>query len=134
MWVNKGIAPSYLTSALDGGQSSASRPGRFTPGYSLDKRLCGPQSLSGRFGERGKFLALAEKATPAVHPIVILTELAVCRLLLHSKSSPEGNNCFMTCSSTGNCRHQSHTALTRSRTLYSLFLTPEFICYPQDAN
>jgi hypothetical protein len=41
-----------LTSALDGGEWSASRPGRFTareraPRYSFDRRLGGPQSRSG---------------------------------------------------------------------------------------
>jgi hypothetical protein len=45
-----------LTSALDGGEWSASRPGRFTPrerapGYPLDRRLSVPQSHSGRGGE-----------------------------------------------------------------------------------
>jgi hypothetical protein len=39
-----------LTSALDGGEWSASRPGRFTPRespwYPLDRRLGGPQRLS----------------------------------------------------------------------------------------
>jgi hypothetical protein len=43
----------FLTSALAGGEWSASRPGRFTPGgnnprYPLDRRLGGPQSRSGR--------------------------------------------------------------------------------------
>jgi hypothetical protein len=45
----------FLTSALDGGEWSASRPGRFTPRESpwcpLDRRLGGPQSRSGRGGE-----------------------------------------------------------------------------------
>jgi hypothetical protein len=41
----------FLTSALDGGEWSASRPGRFTPQgksprYPLDRRLGGPQILS----------------------------------------------------------------------------------------
>jgi hypothetical protein len=44
-----------LTSALDGGDDSASRPARFTPGkspwYPLDRGLGGPQSLSGHGGE-----------------------------------------------------------------------------------
>jgi hypothetical protein len=45
-----------LTSALDGGEWSASPPGRFTPQgknlwYSLDRRLGGPQSHSERGGE-----------------------------------------------------------------------------------
>jgi hypothetical protein len=45
----------FLTSALDGGEWSASRPGRFTPqgkspSYPLDRRLGGPQGRSGRGG------------------------------------------------------------------------------------
>jgi hypothetical protein len=42
----------FLTSALAGGEWSASRPGRFTSGDRiLDRRLGGPQSQSGRLGE-----------------------------------------------------------------------------------
>jgi hypothetical protein len=46
----------FLTSALVGGEWSASRPGRFTPRgksprYPLDRKLDGPQSRSGRHGE-----------------------------------------------------------------------------------
>jgi hypothetical protein len=42
---------SYLTSALDGGEWSASRPGALYPfRYPLDKRLGRPQSRSGRRG------------------------------------------------------------------------------------
>jgi hypothetical protein len=45
-----------LTSALDGGEWSASRPGRFTPQgkspwYPWDRRLGGPQSRSERGDE-----------------------------------------------------------------------------------
>jgi hypothetical protein len=45
-----------LTSALDGGEWSASRPGRFTPWetapwYPLYRRLGGPQSRSGSSGQ-----------------------------------------------------------------------------------
>jgi hypothetical protein len=44
-----------LTSALDVGEWSASRPGRFTPRkslwYPLDRRLGGPQGRSGRGSE-----------------------------------------------------------------------------------
>jgi hypothetical protein len=44
-----------LTSALDGGEWSASHPGHFpqgkTPWYPLDRRLGGPQSYSGHNGE-----------------------------------------------------------------------------------
>jgi hypothetical protein len=45
----------FLTSALVGGEWSASRPCRFTPGKDLlahiDRRLDEPQSRSGRRGE-----------------------------------------------------------------------------------
>jgi hypothetical protein len=46
---------SFLTSVLDGGEWSASGPGRALPPgkdprYSLDRRLGGPQSLSGHRG------------------------------------------------------------------------------------
>jgi hypothetical protein len=41
----RGIAPPFLTSALDGGEWSASRPGRFTVGEIAS------QSRSGRWGE-----------------------------------------------------------------------------------
>jgi hypothetical protein len=49
-----------LTSALYGGEWSASRPGRFipqgkSPWYPLDRRLGGPQSRSGRGGEEKNF-------------------------------------------------------------------------------
>jgi hypothetical protein len=53
---------SFLTSALDGGEWSASRPYRFTPEkeyrYPLNRRLGGPQSRSGRFGEEKKTICL----------------------------------------------------------------------------
>jgi hypothetical protein len=45
----------FLTSALVGGEWSASRPCRFTPGksprYPFYRRLGGPQSRSRRYGE-----------------------------------------------------------------------------------
>jgi hypothetical protein len=47
-----------LTSAIDGGQLSASRAGHVTPGvhrYPLDRRLGGPQSLSDAIAKRKKF-------------------------------------------------------------------------------
>jgi hypothetical protein len=45
MWGSEGIAPTFLTSALDRGKWSASSPCHFTPGgkcpqYVLDRRLC----------------------------------------------------------------------------------------------
>jgi hypothetical protein len=56
-----------LTSALDEGEWSASRPGRFTPREStwhpLDRRLGGPQSRSGRGGEKEN-----SQAPPGIEP------------------------------------------------------------------
>jgi hypothetical protein len=54
-WGMEVISMHSLTSALDGGEWSVSRTGRFTPGenpwYRLDWRLSEPQSRSGRGGE-----------------------------------------------------------------------------------
>jgi hypothetical protein len=55
-------------SALDGGEWSASRPGRFIPKekarwYPLDRRLGGSQSRSGRGGEEKK-----SQPTPVIEP------------------------------------------------------------------
>jgi hypothetical protein len=57
-----------LTSALDGGEWSASRPGRFTPRerapwYPLDRRLGGLQSRSGRGGDEKN-----SQVTPGIEP------------------------------------------------------------------
>jgi hypothetical protein len=48
------LVKKFLTSALDVGELSASRPSRFTYGerslqYTLDRRLDGSQSLSGHY-------------------------------------------------------------------------------------
>ena len=44
----------FITSALDRDEGLTSSPGRFTSGselhYPLNRRLCGPQRWSGRFG------------------------------------------------------------------------------------
>ena len=52
---SEGTAPLILNSVLNGCDWSTSRHGRFTPenegGYSLTRRLGGPQRRSGRFGE-----------------------------------------------------------------------------------
>jgi hypothetical protein len=71
MWRSGGKAPPFLTSALDGGEWSASGPGHFTPGETpqvptgLDRRVGGPQSRSGAM-EKRKFLAPTGNRTPAV--------------------------------------------------------------------
>jgi hypothetical protein len=65
-----------LTSALDGGEWSVSRPYRFTPQekiplYQLDRRLGGTQRRSGRGGEE-RIPSPHRKSNPRtliVHPI-----------------------------------------------------------------
>jgi hypothetical protein len=58
---------SFLTSTLGGGEWSTSRPGHFTskkvPRQPLNRRLRGPKSLSGGFGER-KSLFFVGTRTP----------------------------------------------------------------------
>jgi hypothetical protein len=76
IWESRGIAHPFLTSALDSGEWSVSRPERFTPGeksprYPLDRGLGEPQSQSGRYGEE-KNLAPAGNRTPAVQSVARL--------------------------------------------------------------
>jgi hypothetical protein len=59
---------SFLTSAIDGGEWSASRPDRALPRekdprYTLDRRLGGPQSWSGKEA-RGNILYLRPGSNP----------------------------------------------------------------------
>jgi hypothetical protein len=63
-----------LTSALVGGEWSASRHGRFThrkrvPFYPLDRRLGGPQSRSGRSGEEKNSQPLPGLEPPVIQPV-----------------------------------------------------------------
>jgi hypothetical protein len=70
---NGGIAPSFLTSALDGGEWLASRPGRFSPGE-IDPGAhwigdwVGPRA--GLKAVKRKTLVSAGNLTPAVQPVV----------------------------------------------------------------
>jgi hypothetical protein len=74
VWGSEDIPPPFLTSALDGGEWSASWPGRFTqpgetaPRYPLDRRLGGPHRRSWRNGEE-KNIASAGNRTPVVQPV-----------------------------------------------------------------
>jgi hypothetical protein len=70
VWGSGNIAPPFLTSALDGGEDSASRLGRFTPG----KRTPLPTGYEAEWAPEPvwtlwsteKSLALAGNRTPAV--------------------------------------------------------------------
>jgi hypothetical protein len=77
----------FLTSVLDGGEWSASRPGRFTlregaPGYPLDRRLGGPQSRSGLGGEEKISQTLPGLEPPITQPVVELCTTELSRLLI----------------------------------------------------
>jgi hypothetical protein len=66
-----GIAPSFLTSALDGGELSVSRrplyPREKSPRFALDMRLGGPRA--GLEAVEKRKLSLAGNRTPVVQPI-----------------------------------------------------------------
>jgi hypothetical protein len=67
------IAPPFMSSALDGGECSASRPGRFIPrerasGTDWTGGWVGPQSQVGRCEEKN--LANLGNRIPAVRPVV----------------------------------------------------------------
>jgi hypothetical protein len=74
----------FLTSVLDGGEWSASRPGCFTPQgkspwYALDRRLGGSQNRSGRGGEEKNSQSPPGiepwNPCPAPSPVTVPTEL-----------------------------------------------------------
>jgi hypothetical protein len=79
VWDSGGIAPPFLTSVLDGGEWSVSRPSRFTLGekasYSLEKMLGWPQSRPGCCGVQ-KNVAPSGNRAPDFQPIAIPTELS----------------------------------------------------------
>jgi hypothetical protein len=77
IWRSGGTAPSSLTSAVDAGERSASRPRRFIPReiVPLDRKLVGPQEQSGRCAEQ-KYLTPSGIRTTAVQPVDIPTELS----------------------------------------------------------
>jgi hypothetical protein len=62
-----------LTSVLDGGELSASRPGRFTPRespwYPLDRSLGGPQRRSERGGEEKNSQPLSGLESSIIQPV-----------------------------------------------------------------
>jgi hypothetical protein len=83
IWGNGSIETPFLTSALYGGESSASRPGRFIPGestlsqYPLNRRLGETQSRSGCYGEEKNLAMPGIKHRPSsLQLITLLTELS----------------------------------------------------------
>jgi hypothetical protein len=70
-WGSGGITQSFLSSALDGGESSASRPGRFTPG----DRARGTLWIGGWMGPRTR-LDYVEKRNPELFLVVYLIWVA----------------------------------------------------------
>jgi hypothetical protein len=60
---SESIAPPFLTSALGGGEGSASSPGRFTC-------VGGPPEAVWTLWSREKFLSLAENRALAVQPVM----------------------------------------------------------------
>jgi hypothetical protein len=89
VWKSGGIAPPFLTLALDGDEWSASRLGRFTPGknpgYPLNRRLNGPQSRCGYCGLEEKSLAPAGNRTPGVLSVALLyTEWVILAHAIHN--------------------------------------------------
>jgi hypothetical protein len=70
VWGSGGIAPPFLTSALDGGEWSASCAGRFSPEEKspwclLDRSLRRLQNPSGRYGEEKKILCPCRESNPS---------------------------------------------------------------------
>jgi hypothetical protein len=63
-WGSGGIAPLILTSALDGGEWSASRPGRFTP----RERAPSTHWLGGWVGPRAILDAEVKRKIPSPPP------------------------------------------------------------------
>jgi hypothetical protein len=88
----------FLTLALVGGEWSASHPGRFIPWkeprYTLDRRLGGPQSRSGRGGKEknSQVLQGLEPDHAARSLVAIPTELS--RLISIVKLKVKPSVCF----------------------------------------
>jgi len=75
-WGRRGIVPLivYLVTALDGGEWSTSRPGRFTPGkethYRLNMRLGGLQSQCGHSKEKKNLLPLPGFGLQTIYRVI----------------------------------------------------------------
>jgi hypothetical protein len=75
----------FLTSALDGGEWTASRPDHFTSmertRYPLDRRLGGRQNRSGRGGEEKNSQPLPGLKPPIIQPVAQRYATGLSRLL-----------------------------------------------------
>jgi hypothetical protein len=71
---NGSIVTSFLTSELDGGESLASRPGRYTPGEGAPSTISRGSWVDPRAGldtiNAKKIRAPARNRTPAFRPVV----------------------------------------------------------------
>jgi hypothetical protein len=87
-WGSGGVAPSFFTSALEGGKCSASRPGPFTPveiargSHWIREILDGPQSRCGRCEEE-KVLPLTGLVRRPSSPQSVTIPNELSRLLPH---------------------------------------------------
>jgi hypothetical protein len=88
VWESGGIAPSFLTSALVGGEWSASRPGRFTLDTHWKEACVGPGVGLDAAQWRKKYLAPAGNRIPAVQAVSfsILTELSRDTLSIYEEA------------------------------------------------
>jgi hypothetical protein len=66
-----GTVPPFLTSAVDGGERSASRPGRFTPRERIDYTLW----IRGSVGPRAGVDAVVKRKILLLSGIIIIIEL-----------------------------------------------------------
>jgi hypothetical protein len=70
MWGSEGIVPPFLTSALDGGEWSTSRPGRFTPGTHWIEGWLGPRAGLDTMEKR--LILTLPAIEHRLHPIYVL--------------------------------------------------------------
>jgi hypothetical protein len=93
VWRSGGIAPAFLSPALDEGERSASLPGRFTPEERAPDTCCiGVWVDLSRFDavEKRKSLAPAGNRSPAVKPISSLYLLQLGERVKSVRGSPSG--------------------------------------------
>jgi hypothetical protein len=84
-WGMEVLLHAFLTSALDGGEWSASRLGYLTPTERVpyNQELGGPHSRSGKGGEKKNSQPLPGLEPPIIQPIAQLFTPEICRLLMN---------------------------------------------------